>query len=446
MAYSIRNTRNTEVASIANNTLQVTTFGIRIPGKNYVGYGEAIGQSLLHILENHAAPNSGSDTPTTTNPAVDLSSPVDGQLWYDLTNKKLRVYDSTDGAWNVASGAAAVQDTAPSSPSEGDMWYNSDTDVKQVLVYDGSVWRQLGPNNYGAARFNNAGHNRPIIVNVGGTGGLASGNGSAPTGGTNYDAMGTFINNTLVEITIDTAITGTYFYVELNDDSGTVQYYSWDGYDNNTALLSGVNILDDDSGYQFNGSARHADTADALSGTTADSFIRNDNGTGAAASRLPSTTSLDIGGTSNRWGTIWADTFDGTATAALYADLAERYETDMFVEPGDVVELGGLKEITKAEGEYNPNVFGVISTNPAFMMNQGAGDDSTHPYVALTGRVPVKVKGAVAKGDRIVCSDVLGVAMAEGNNNNSDRAVIGRSLVAKTTDGVELIEVVVGVK
>jgi hypothetical protein len=73
--------------------------------------------------------------------------------------------------------------------------------------------------------------------------------------------------------------------------------------------------------------------------------------------------------------------FYGTATRALYADLAERYHADAVYEYGTVVKIGGEKEITATSKEYCPDVFGVVSDNPAFGMNTGAGTSKTHPFV-----------------------------------------------------------------
>ena len=107
-----------------------------------------------------------------------------------------------------------------------------------------------------------------------------------------------------------------------------------------------------------------------------------------------------------------AGTFNGTATSAQYADLAERYEADAQYDAGTVVVFGGDKEITMANGEYDHRVAGVISSAPAYMMNSEAGDDTTHPYVALTGRVPCKVTGTINKGDILTTSAMAGHAMA----------------------------------
>lgn len=99
----------------------------------------------------------------------------------------------------------------------------------------------------------------------------------------------------------------------------------------------------------------------------------------------------------------------GTASSARYADLAERYEIDTAThQPGMVVTIGGDKEIRVAEAGDVP--LGVLSTNPAFKMNADAGDDLTHPYVALVGRVPCQVYGAIARGDELVVTGG-GIAM-----------------------------------
>ena len=105
----------------------------------------------------------------------------------------------------------------------------------------------------------------------------------------------------------------------------------------------------------------------------------------------------NIGSSSNYFNRVFA-----TATTALYADVAERFAADEFLAPGTVVELGGTAEITRAKDELTESVFGVISTRAAYLMNGGAGEDDTHPPVAMTGRVPVLVTGAVRKGDRLV--------------------------------------------
>jgi hypothetical protein len=148
----------------------------------------------------------------------------------------------------------------------------------------------------------------------------------------------------------------------------------------------------------------------------------------------------NIGSSSNYFNRVFA-----TATTALYADVAERFAADELLEPGTVVELGGTKEITRATSELSEQVFGVISTNPAYTMNGGAGDDDTHPAVAMTGRVPVKVVGYVKKGDRLVSAG-NGLARAATREEITAFNVIGRSLVDKNTPESGTIEAIVTIK
>lgn len=100
------------------------------------------------------------------------------------------------------------------------------------------------------------------------------------------------------------------------------------------------------------------------------------------------------------FGNLVAVLFDGTATAAQYADLAEKYMTDIDYESGTVVSVGGSAEVTASTKGHR--AIGVVSTNPAFMMNK---DLEGGTYIAIKGRVPVKVTGAVHKGDRLVAAD-----------------------------------------
>jgi hypothetical protein len=137
--------------------------------------------------------------------------------------------------------------------------------------------------------------------------------------------------------------------------------------------------------------------------------------------------------------------FSGTATSALYADLAERYASDAVYSYGHVVKIGGTNEITETTTANCTDVFGIISDKPAFAMNSGAGTAATHPYVALSGRIPVKVIGRVNKGERLVASATAGHAQVASLDANW-RSIIGRALEDKIDDGSGHIEVVVGTK
>jgi len=136
-------------------------------------------------------------------------------------------------------------------------------------------------------------------------------------------------------------------------------------------------------------------------------------------------------------GNFSAGTITATATNAQYADLAEIYKGDSDIEPGTVVVFGGEFEITECEEDSSHAVAGVISTDPAHLMNAEAEGSP----VALAGRVPCKVTGPVAKGDLMVSSSVPGHAKAD--NNASAGRIIGKAIEAKEGDDNGVIEVLV---
>jgi hypothetical protein len=117
----------------------------------------------------------------------------------------------------------------------------------------------------------------------------------------------------------------------------------------------------------------------------------------------------------------------GLATSARYADLAERYHADDEYEFGTVLVVGGDAEVTTTTIRADIKVAGVVSQNPAYMMNSAAGDNKTHPYIALKGRVFCKVTGIVHKGDLLVSSTMLGHAELY-KEGDSPCAVIGKAL------------------
>jgi len=181
-------------------------------------------------------------------------------------------------------------------------------------------------------------------------------------------------------------------------------------------------------------------------GGTSNVVVMSTTGLTATGISVPSITKTgsnavgNIGSSSNYFNQVFA-----TATTALYADVAERFHADEVLEPGTVVELGGTNEITKSRSDLSETVFGVISTKPAFTMNGGAGESDTHPAVAMTGRVPVIVTGIINKGDRLVSAG-NGIARAARPGEATSFNVIGRSLVAKTTEDIGTVEAIVSIK
>jgi hypothetical protein len=142
----------------------------------------------------------------------------------------------------------------------------------------------------------------------------------------------------------------------------------------------------------------------------------------------------NIGNSSTYFNTVFA-----TATTALYADLAECYSTDAEYAPGTVVSFGGEHEVTITDIDSDPLVAGVISTKPAYLMNSGL--DSEHvAKIALTGRVPCKVKGPVTRGAMMVSA---GLGLARAESRPAIGTVIGKAVESFDGD-VGIIEIVVG--
>lgn len=144
----------------------------------------------------------------------------------------------------------------------------------------------------------------------------------------------------------------------------------------------------------------------------------------------------NLGSTVTWWNVIY-----GKSVQAQYADLAENYAPDLDYPAGTVVVFGGANEITTTTISHDSRVAGVISTNPAYLMNAVARN---YLPVALTGRVPCYVRGPVEKGTVLTTSHLPGVAMALDPRKFVPGCVVGKSLQTIDDDSVQSIEVAVG--
>ena len=147
----------------------------------------------------------------------------------------------------------------------------------------------------------------------------------------------------------------------------------------------------------------------------------------------------NLGTNTANWNNIYAVTFSGTSTTAKYADLAECYAGDQDYEAGTVVDFGGKQEITLSDINASQTVAGIVSTNPAHLMNSAI--DAEFPVaVALAGRVPCKVTGPIRKGQMMVSA---GNGRARAESSPTIGTVIGKA-IENHSDGDGVIEVVVG--
>jgi len=163
-------------------------------------------------------------------------------------------------------------------------------------------------------------------------------------------------------------------------------------------------------------------------------------GGGYTPAWIPDTTATgtNLGIPTVKWNNVHANFFVGTATAAQYADLAEKYVADQDYEPGTVLEFGGEFEVTLAEDGTN-RLAGIVSTNPAYLMNSECSGNYI-AAIALQGRAPCKVRGKISKGDMLTSA---GGGYARKATNPQIGTIIGKALADfDGTSGV--IEVAVG--
>ena len=552
MAYKINNTFGTLLVTLGDGTIDTTTTDLTLIGKGYAGFGESLNENLVKLLENFN---------NTSAP----SNKIQGQLWFDQTNKQLNVYTGTKFK---PVGSTANSTSAPSNAVLGDLWF--DTTNTQLYVYNGSSWTLIGPTSVagsGVTQFtsevvqDNSGVNRSIlkmvandaVVAVGsniaftpsstetngaalitagfstvsqgiqlsstvtsakfrGTatdsdslGGVAAANylrsnandtssgtlgiladGTTLTLGAGSDVTFTMAsdNLTIAQTTQDKDIIFT-----VNDGGTTVTLMTLDGDtgrlelpsvgdlrvkgnltvdgDSVTTNVSTLTIEDNIielnrnvssnsgmptySGIKVNRGETSTATEQDLFWVWDESFA--DDGTTIFGNSGGAFTAFkginnEATGTETEAPTlvdIRANIVHATSTSAQYADLAERYAADMELEPGDVVVLGGQEEVTKCNDELSDQVFGVVSDSPAFLMNAQAGNNSSHPMIALKGRVFVKMQGTGKQGDRVVSAG-NGVARVASLEECNHFNVLGRLIKDKYNEDTQLIECVIGVK
>ena len=220
------------------------------------------------------------------------------------------------------------------------------------------------------------------------------------------------------------------------DISGTTEFILQNGTTESRKAASEITLsaFNNDSGWTSN--------VGDITGVTAGNYLTGGGATGSVTLNVDATTTATASKVVARdaSGDVFANLFQGTATSARYADLAEKYAADADYEPGTVVVFGGDAEITVTDHRNSTKVAGVISTDPAYMMNSEANG----LYVALRGRVPCKVIGKVQKGDVLVTSATPGYAEVSDQPHFVGAAcIIGKAVGNKNDDGPGVVEIVV---
>jgi hypothetical protein len=409
MAYTILKSDGTVLTTIADGTINTTSTSLGLPGRNYAGYGETIDTNFVHLTENFAA----------TSPP---SNSLKGQIWYDTSTNVLRVCP-TDGA------AAANWSTVASTGSGGATTFSS-------IVVSGN----LTAGNITATTNSNASAMTTSQLTVSTTANIATGNIVA-------GEIGTLTTTAITSGSQST--NGTLTGVWTANGAGTANAVAgtamWVTGGNLMITGAGSVGIKTDNFYYSNGVSIPLGAA-AYSNSNVAAYLPTYIGNVGTGATVFNGTTLNAGANTTA-GSItgnWSLT-TGSRLSATYADLAERFSADDVYTPGTVVQLGGDAEVTAVRYELSEDVFGVVSDNMAFLMNDAAGNNDSHPAVAMTGRVKVNTIGTVLKGQRLVSAG-KGIARAAKTGEATAFNVIGRALTDKYTHDLGTVEAIVTIK
>jgi hypothetical protein len=490
MAYTINHYNGTLVTSVADGTVD-SSLPIKLIGKNYAGYGQLQNENFVYLLENFASANS----PPT---------PATGQIWYDSGNSKLKFWDSakwrtTGGAEigaNAPSGLTQGDFWFDTSTNQLKAWNGTDftligpqavrgssttqmlsTSVKDAFgtshtvieaIDNGQTIFIISPdaaftldntqnaitgfstiqqgvtlcytNNSGTPGVTSSAHRFwGTATNSDRLGGLAASNfvqtGSAGFSSVvNFADVGYTVGNPVTRLRVfnDNASTP----VVRNESNDTIKFQTTVSSQVQTPLqLVGLNVLPGATGTSSLGNSSYVWStvyASSFIGTATQSDSLSVGGVYRTASVASSNNTIVVRDGS---GAVNASVFNGASTTSFYADLAEKYLPDADYAPGTVVSVGGEKEVTASIDGDRP--IGAVSTAPGYMMNSELKGGI---YIALKGRVPVKVVGPIGKGNYLIAT---GTGCARRADDSSTPGIFAVSLETSDHSGIKLVECVI---
>ena len=406
MAYTIYKSNGTVLCSIADGTLNASSTSIGLPGRNYAGYGQVQDQAFVNVIENFAS---------NTVP----NNPLTGQLWYDTSVGVMKVCP-VDGETNAAAWTSIAQSGGSGNTTFGNVSVNGTMTAGNVYANSGTL---------GAANINGGNLNVSILATIGNANITV-----ANIGTCNTALITTGSNVTPGNIFGTWTLTGGNSGTSLTVANGNIRVSN---------ATPSIGIICDNF-YYSNGTP--ISFAGSYGNSNVEALLANYNGNlgGGTATFVGTTITTGAAGTAGTITGTWS-LIGASRLQATYADLAERFAADDVLDPGTVVEIGGEAEITAVKYELSEDVFGVVSNTAAYLMNSGAGNDETHPPIAVSGRVEVKVKGKVKKGQRLVSAG-NGYARAANDGEANAFNTIGRALTDKTTDGDGFVEAIVMIR
>ena len=398
MTYQIYRTNGNLLTTIPDGTANTTSTPLTLPGRSYPGYGQVFDTNFVHQLENFA----------NTTPPI---NPIQGQFWFNTTDNSLYVCPQ-DGITNAAQWLPVILTDVYGNVSIQNLTVLNNafitTQVQSALfIGSGANLTNLpGANVIGTVPLAAVASTANTVAGVNVTGTVANAIHALNAGLAD-------VANTVVGANV----TGTVANAIHALNAGTADIAN---------SVSAANVVGNVGNAAYSTAAGYSSTAITVTANSQPNI-----------NILTSLTTISTGANTTP-GTItgtWSLT-PGSTLIATYADLAEFYEADHEYEPGTVLEFGGEKEVTLAKYTTN-RVAGVVSTNPAYVMN--ASCPGIAVAIALQGRVPCKVRGNIKKGDMLVSA---GNGSAHAATDPAIGTVIGKSLQDHTGEGI--IEVAIG--
>ena len=492
MAYTINRYNNATLSTVEDGTSDQTT-DLKLVGKNYAGYGEIQNENFVFLLENFSGANAppkaisgqmwfdtgnsklkfydGTKCRTTAGAEVSASAPTGlkaGDFWWDTANEQLYAYNGTDfilvGPQDAGSGitqmqsktvrddggtnrsiiAATVNDEVIFTISAIQFTIDS-TDAENAITGFDVIRRGLTLKNTqnSADGVTTTGHRfHGTATNADKLGGIEASN-FVQTGLASFTTLTNF-----ADVGIAIGDSSDLKIKIINDNEGSIANEVGKTIKLSAKPLSGTteNILRVQAdatlavlpGLQADGTTVQTVTLGSSTASFNNVFATTFTGTATQANTIQvdggsyrqasvSTTLPNTIPCRNSSGNITANVFDGIATSSRFADLAEKYTTEEELPAGTAVAVGGEAEVRNAKA--SDICIGVVSTDPGMMMNS----ESEGQYIALKGRVPVRVKGVVEKGQSIyawedgVCSTIhttamVGVAL-ESSDDESEKLI-----------------------
>jgi hypothetical protein len=493
MAYAIDRYNNTLLTTVEDGTVDQTT-DLKFIGKNYAGYGEIQNENFLFLLENFSGANQparplsgqvwfdsgtsklkfydGTQWRTTGGAEIGATQPTGlatADFWWDTGNDQLYVYNGTSfvliGPQNAGEGVTQMQslevlDTTSAtrgiiasviedetifvvSPTQFDL--NASQTALIAQGYDrinkGITLRNTKLATAGvtstADRFHGTATNADKLGGIAASNFIQSGAGNTVfTSALELPDEGILIGNSN-DLQVKIAPDGYTGVIQNVTNNGNIQLTVTSGAGalthvatvTPTGIVPGTDNTFTLGSASFGWSNVYASNFTGEASKAATLRVGGDFRSGSASATVNTVAVRDA------TGNIAANLFQGTATQARYADLAEKYTTAEELSAGTAVTVCSHPDHEVEPAVASNHCIGVVSTDPAYMMNSEADGQ----YIGLKGRLPVRVKGAVSKGDAVY-------AMAEGVCTTiATTAIVGIALESNSDEGEKLVECVLKV-